>query len=73
MTEKFNEEQHNFNSNIAYTVGLYKGTLDQIITIAQNGDQSSLACILIKAKQSLELGEKIWQERYDKHYTEIIK
>jgi hypothetical protein len=61
-------EQINYNSNMAYLVGYYEARIKMLAIDIETGNlESSLNDI----KATLEMGQKIWDNKYEKHYTQI--
>ena len=73
--------QENFNTNLAYSAGLYKGFVQQLLMIADQAgndmDHDECAEELLKyvkrsAPRLLKDTELIWDNRYEKQYSEIL-
>lgn len=62
-------EEINYNSNMAYLVGYYEGRL-KIIADEIKGIEG-LETTLREIKSTLDMGEKIWDNKYEKHYSKI--
>lgn len=58
-------EEINYSSNMAYIIGLYESRLKMVAQDVKD------ITTLNEIKATLELGNKIWENKFDKHYTQI--
>ena len=65
---EFQIRQDTAASNTAYITGMYKGMLNVVLDHGYIKDETIVKLI----KQTIANAEKIWDNRYDKHYTEIL-
>ena len=61
-------EEINYNSNMAYLIGYYEGRLK---LVAEDIKNENLHSTLKEIQATLEMGQKIWDNKYDKHYSKI--
>jgi hypothetical protein len=80
MTDKtFREQQDNAASSLSYIVGMYKGTLTQLIDTIRDEDFNdeqkirALTSLAVRVERYLQIGEAMWNARYTRPYSEIIE
>jgi hypothetical protein len=61
-------EDINYISNASYLIGYYEGRLK---TVAYDIENNNLNNTLKDIRETLEMGKKIWDNKYEKHYTQI--
>ena len=61
-------EEINYISNVAYLIGYYECRLK---LVADDIERGNLDSTLREIKSTLEMGQKIWDNKYEKHYTQI--
>lgn len=70
------ERELTFSSNVSYTVGMYKGIINMLLQEIEGLDlkgwkKEAMTRYANLAKENLELGEMIWDNRYEKHYNQV--
>ena len=69
------EELVNFQSNAAFIIGYYKGTLKIVLDEIKNEDEAAYIrkYMVPSIEKALIMCEDIWEHRYEKHYSDKYK
>lgn len=67
-----NEELVNFQSNAAFIIGYYKGTLRTVLDELKNEDDISFMkrYLIPSIEKAIDKCEDIWDNRYEKQYSD---
>ena len=68
------QQEANFHSNVVFMVGYYEGTLKVALDeIKKNDSEYIMNRVIPLLENTLKVCNEVWQNRYEKHYSEITK
>lgn len=75
MSYNNDESLVNFQSNAAFIIGYYKGTLKTVLDEIKNEDDASYIrkYLVPSIEKAIDKCEDIWDNRYEKHYSDKHK
>jgi hypothetical protein len=71
---KYTEQDNNHLANTSFIIGYYESMLKSTLKEIQEGNTDYVNVSIPRLiEKTLKIGSAVWEQRYDKHWVDILK